>query len=137
MEQFFVFVGEQWLLVSVLCALVFGYFWTEGSKAGKTLSVHEATRLINGGEALIVDVREAKEFKQGHLVDAINIPHNRINERLSELESSKSKTILLVDKMAQHTGHVGRTLSSKGFDVVRLRGGISEWQAQNLPLVSK
>lgn len=135
MEQFFVFVSEQWLLVSVLSALVIVYFWIEGGKAGKVLSVHEATRLINGGDTVIVDLREAKEFKQGHLVDALNIPHNRINDRVSELEASKAKTILLVDKMAQHTGNVGRILKGKGFDVARLRGGISEWQAQNLPLV--
>lgn len=136
MEQFFVFVGEQWLLVSILIALVFGYFWTEGSKAGKTLSSHAATLLINSDEAHVLDIREAKDYKQGSIVkNAMNIPHNRVVERISELESHKDKTILLVDQMGHHAAAVGRSLRAKGFTVSRLQGGITEWKNQKLPLV--
>lgn len=135
MENILIFVGEQWILVSVLLVLVAAYFWTEGRKGGSTLSIHSATRIINNGEAVVVDLREAKEFKAGHIVDALNIPHNKLVEQLPQLESHKGKTILLVDKMGQHAGAAGRTLKAKGFEVSRLQGGISEWQGQNLPLV--
>ncbi len=135
MENILIFVSEQWMLVSVLIVLVAAYFWTEGRKGGSTLSIHSATRIINNGEAVVVDLREAKEFKAGHIVDAVNIPHNKLAEQLPQLEGHKSKTLLLVDKMGQHTGAAGRTLKSKGFEVSRLQGGISEWQGQNLPLV--
>lgn len=136
MEQFFVFVGEQWLLVSILIALVFGYFWTEGTKAGKVLSSHAATLLINSGEAHVLDVREAKEYKLGSIVkNATHIPHNRVVARISELEPHKGKTILLVDQMGHHAAAVGRSLRAKGFEVSRLQGGIAEWTNQKLPLV--
>lgn len=135
MDNFLLFVGEQWLLVSVLLALVVAYFWTEGRKGGATLTIHSATRLINNGQAVVVDLREAKEYEAGHIVGALNIPHNKLAEQLPQLESHKSKTLVLVDKMGQHAGAAGRILKAKGFTVNRLQGGISEWQAQTLPLV--
>lgn len=132
--DFLVFVSEQWILVSVLLVLVYGYFWTEKIKSGKMLSIHEVTRAVNDG-ALVLDVRDAKEFDAGHLVDAINIPHNKVLERIVELESAREKNILVVDKMGQHSAAVGRMLLGKGFNACRMQGGISEWQGQNLPLV--
>ncbi|MGH1471862.1 MAG: rhodanese-like domain-containing protein [Cellvibrionaceae bacterium] len=92
------------------------------------------TRLINSDEAVVVDVREAADYKAGHITNAINIPFNRINERWEELTPHKGKTIILVDKMGQHTGGVGNTLRTKEFQVGRLGGGMSEWQNQNLPV---
>ncbi len=133
--DFFTFVSEQWILVSVLVALLYAYIWTEKSKGGPTLSIHSATRAINSGDALVVDVREAKEYKTGHIVDAINIPHNTLKDQLSQLQAHKSKTLILVDKMGQHAGNAGRLLKTEGYNVCRLQGGISEWQNQNLPLV--
>lgn len=133
--EIFNFVSEQWLLVSILMVFVYLYAWTEKSKGGETLTIHSATRLINGGAAVVVDLRDAKEFQQGHIVDALNIPHNKVVDQLPLLETHKSKTLLLVDKLGQHTGSVGRQLKAKGFQVSRLGGGMAEWQSQNLPLV--
>ena len=133
----FVFVSEQWMLVSLLCVLVYAYAWTEKAKGGKSLSTHGMTLLVNKGDAVVVDLREAAEFKNGHIVDAINIPHNKVAERMSELAKFKEKTVVLVDKMGQHTGNAGRALRKEGYEVNRLEGGMSEWQNQNLPLVTK
>lgn len=133
--EIFNFVSEQWLLVSILVIFVYLYAWTEKRKGGDTLTIHSATRLINDGSAVVVDLRDAKEFKQGHIVDAINIPHNKLLEQLPLLETHKSKTLLLVDKLGQHTGSAGRQLKSKGYQVSRLGGGMAEWQSQNLPLI--
>lgn len=125
------------MLVSLLCVLVYAYAWTEKAKGGKSLSTHGMTLLVNKGDAVVVDLREAAEFKNGHIVDAINIPHNKVAERMSELAKFKEKTVILVDKMGQHTGNAGRTLRKEGYEVNRLEGGMSEWQNQNLPLVTK
>ena len=133
--EFFTFVSEQWLLVSLLLALIYLYAWTEKRKGGASLSIHSATRLINQGEAIVVDLRDNKEFKQGHIVDAINIPHNKVSDQMAQLEKHKDKVLVLVDKLGQHSGSVGRLLKTRGFNVSRLEGGISEWQNQNLPLV--
>ncbi len=135
--EFFVFVSEQWLLVSTLLLLVYVYMWREKAKGGRGVSAHEATRMINRDEGVFVDVRDAAEFKAGHIVDAVNIPHNKLVERIAELNVHKASTLILVDKMGQHVGAAGRELKAQGFEVCRLEGGMTEWQGQNLPVVQK
>ncbi|GAB1265814.1 rhodanese-like domain-containing protein [Aurantivibrio infirmus] len=133
--DFFVFISEQYLLVSALLVFVYAFIWNEKRRGGKTLSIHEVTRLVNKDEALLVDLREPADFKKGHIVNSINIPFNKINDRWEELTPSKEKTIILVDKIGQHAGSVGNTLRTKEFNVARLSGGLAEWENQNLPLV--
>lgn len=135
--DFIIFLTEQWLLVAMLALLVYVYFWREGAKAGVTLSIHQMTALINKGDAVLIDIRDAAEYKAGHIVDAINLPHNKLEKEADALAKHQGKTLVLVDKLGQHTGAAGRLLRAKGFDVARLGGGMAEWQGQNLPLVKK
>ena len=129
------FVAEQWILVSLLLALISAFVVVEGKKGGKTVSYHEVTRLLNGDEAVLLDVRDVSDYKAGHVTGAINIPHASVATRVTELDKYKAKQIIVADKMGQHAGHVGKALNEKGFDTVRLKGGMSEWLAQNLPVV--
>jgi rhodanese-related sulfurtransferase len=134
--NFFVFISQEWLLVSTLVVLIYIYAWRERIKSGRPISVHEVTQLLNKDAAVLLDVRDAAEFKAGHIVGAINIPHSKVAAELDKLESHKSK-IIIADKLGQHAGMVGRMLEKQGFVVRRLSGGLAEWQAQNLPLVKK
>lgn len=133
--NFLNFVMQEWLLVSGLAILIMIYSWSERLKSGVTISTHELTALLNSEKAVVLDIRATAEYKAGHLVDAINIPHDKINSDLVSLEKYKTKIIIVVDKMGQHSGHIGRLLSKQGYDLRRLSGGISEWQSQNLPLI--
>lgn len=133
--NFFVFISEQWLLVSTLIVLIYIYAWRERIKSGRPISIHEVTQLLNKEMAVLLDVRDTAEFKAGHIVGAMNIPHAKVVAEIDKLEAHKSKIIIVADKLGQHAGSVGRTLEQKGFVVRRLSGGVAEWQAQNLPLV--
>lgn len=135
MADFLIFVSEQWLLVSLLLALVYAFLMLEHIKAGKQISVHEVTRLINGGEAVLIDLRDAKEYQAGHILHASSIPLGQLNARLNELQDARDKTIVLIDKFGQQAASAGRQLRRAGFRVQRLRGGMAEWQAQSLPVV--
>jgi rhodanese-related sulfurtransferase len=133
--NFLAFITQEWLLVGLLAAFIAVYFFTERIKSGLPISTHELTSLVNTEKAVIVDLRPITEFKLGHLVDSINIPYEKINSDIANLEKYKTKVIILIDKMGQHAGTIGNKLKKQGFDVRRLSGGISEWQAQNLPLI--
>jgi rhodanese-related sulfurtransferase len=133
--DFLVFVSEQWILVSILLVLVYLYVWSEKAKGGKSLSAQEATYLLNADQAVLLDIREAADYKAGHIVNAINIPHNKLNERVTELEPYKNKLMVLADKMGQHVGNAGRMLKEQGYDVRRLEGGMMEWLNKSLPVV--
>lgn len=131
------FLAEQWILVSILVVLVAVFLWLETHKGGQALSFHEVTRMINSDQAVVLDVREKKEFESGHIVDSLNIAYPKLKDRLNELEKHKARTIVVVDKLGQHAGAAGKILKDHGFTVARLQGGISEWAGQNLPLVRK
>ncbi|MCE2027790.1 rhodanese-like domain-containing protein [Sessilibacter corallicola] len=130
-----VFASEQWILVTVLVSLIMLYFWNEKRRSGQSISTHEATRLINSDTAVLIDIREANEFKTGHIANAINMPYTKMKNNLSQFDVQPDKTVILVDKLGTHTAAIGRELVKAGRQVCRLEGGMSEWQNQKLPVV--
>ena len=137
MEQLIEFVTNHWIAVSALAALVVILLVTENLKSGKSLSTHQAINLINDEQALVLDIRPKKEFDQGHVVDAINIPFDALKNRMTELEKYKTKPIIVMCKHGQQSGSVGKTLGEAGYtNVSRLQGGVTEWST-TLPLVKK
>lgn len=129
------FIAEQWVLLSILAVLVAALVFVEGKRGGETLSYHEMTRLFNDDQALLLDVRESSEFSIGHIAHAINIPHTKLANQLSQLEKHKNKTVVVIDKMGQHSGMAAKTLKENGYQAARLQGGMTEWLSQNLPVV--
>ena len=134
--DFFVFIGEQWVLVCALLVLIYVFAFSEQKKAGKQLSVHELTRLLNNDEALLIDLRDSKEYATGCITGAINIPHAKLDGRIGELEKHRAQKIVLVDKIGQQAAPAGRKLRLAGYDVHRLRGGMGEWLHQSLPVIT-
>lgn len=134
MDQVFEFVGNHWWLVGIWAALLAALIWDNNQRSGDSVSIVEATRLINRDDALVVDIREKAEFRAGHIANAINIPYGSLANRLSELETHRQRTIILVCKTGQTVGVAGKMLKEKGFTAVRLKGGMMEWGNQNLPL---
>ena len=135
MADFFEFLTEQALLVGILLTLIYLFLRNESRRAGQVITVHQLTQMVNQDSAVIVDVREAKEYKEGHITDALNFPFGKLAEHLKDLEDHKDKPLILVDKVGQHSGAAGRILRAAGFDVKRLDGGITEWKNNNLPLL--
>lgn len=136
MNQFIEFVINHWVLCSLLVGLLITLFYTENQKRGATVSLHEATRILNQDSGVIVDLRSAQEYADGHISGAIHLPVAEVGERVSELDKYKDSTIVLVCKMGQHSGATSRVLKGAGFnDVRRLDGGMSEWTSANMPVV--
>jgi len=129
------FVSNHYVLSSLFVALLILLFITETRKGGKSLSNRELTALVNSGEGVVLDVRAKKEFDAGHIVDALNIPNEKLVSRTGELEKHKAKTIIVVDAMGQHAGTACRELQKAGFTSAKLSGGISSWRGDNLPVV--
>tara|TARA_B100000408_G_C10191057_1_gene178823 strand:- start:199 stop:615 length:417 start_codon:yes stop_codon:yes gene_type:complete len=138
MAQFFEFIGNHLYLsfmwVVTLGVIIMYHRRTSGSSVGP----QQAVMLINRKEAIVVDVREKKEFESGHIVDSINIPMTKLKQRITEVWKYKDKPMVVVCKLGQHSGQAAKILQEAGHaDVVRLAGGLTEWKAQSLPLVQK
>ena len=135
MNEFLMFVSQEWMLVGALLVLIGLFLWMENVRAGESISVHQLTAQVNKANGLVLDLRDNKEFKEGHIVDAINIPFAKLAASMNTLDVHKARPLVLVDKMGQHTGSAGRILKKAGYQVSRLNGGMSEWTGSSLPVV--
>ena len=132
----FIFVSQEWLLITGLFALIAALIALTRKNNGLPIAASELVQLMNQDKAVLVDVRSANDFNQGHIHGSINIPHNALASRTSELEKYKSSMIVLTDQVGQHAGSAGGLLTKQGYNIRRLSGGISQWRQSNLPLVS-
>jgi len=98
----------------------------------------EAVMLLNRDEAVVVDIREKKEFSEGHIKGAIHIPMAKLKESDNQLRKHSDKLILMVDKAGQHSGMAVKELpKDHNLNVARLSGGMMEWRNANLPVTTK
>jgi len=136
MEHLFQFVGNHPVLVGTFALLLALFIRNETRRGGLTVSAQELVDLVNRENALVLDVRDKKEFDAGHIVNAVNIPFASLENRLGELGKHKERPVVVACRVGQHSGAAGTLLRKNGFgNVRRLTGGISEWRNQNLPVV--
>jgi len=134
--MFFEFIIEQWILAAAWMTLLMLLLQHESRKSGKAVSPQQLSDLINKQDGVVVDVRDASEFRQGHIVDAVNIPLRDVQKRCVELKDHKEKPVIVVCKVGQHASSASKQFKAEGFEsVYKLTGGISEWTASSLPLV--
>ncbi|AHI31696.1 MULTISPECIES: rhodanese-like domain-containing protein [Marinobacter] len=138
MERVFEFAVNHYILVSLFVAFLLAILVLESRRGGKKISAQGAVNLINRDEAVVVDIRDRKDFNEGRITGSINIPLNSIKSRASELKKFKDKQIIVADKMGQHSAMAVKQLNAEGYaNVVRLNGGVADWKGSNLPLVKK
>ena len=132
------FIVTNWQLVLVivlsggmlLWPLVSGRF----SKA-KEVGTLQVTQLINRQNAVLVDVREDKEFAGGHLPNAVHIPLSALASRGTELAKMTSRPVIAYCERGQRSRAAGSILAKLGFgDVYQLAGGFRAWKDAGLPV---
>ncbi len=132
------FVQKNIWLVMIAVASGALFIWPTIAKLfsrGREVGVAEAVQLINRKDAVIVDVREPNEFKNGRIPHARNIPVDRINERVKELEKLKTKPLLLVCQTGSRSAQACGGLLKDGFaQAVALSGGMAAWQQAGMPV---
>ncbi|MGO1500930.1 MAG: rhodanese-like domain-containing protein [Marinobacter sp.] len=138
MDRLFEFVVSHYVLVSLFVAFLVAILILESRRGGAKISAQGAVSLLNRDEAIVVDIRDRKEFGEGRITGSINIPLNSLKSRAAELSKHKDKQIIVADKMGQHSATAVKQLNAEGYaNVVRLNGGVGDWKASNLPLVKK
>ncbi len=137
MDQLFTFIGNHPLLVGAFVALLVLFIRNETQRGGQAVSAQQLVNLVNQAGAVVVDVRDAKEYSSGHIVDAINIPFSSLDSRWEELKKYQKKHLIVACKMGQHSNAAGSLLRKHGFEhVLKLTGGMMEWRNQSLPVVN-
>lgn len=107
-----------------------------GSIAGaKAIGTLEATRLLNSGDAAIIDVREASEFAGGRIPKSKNFPLSDLGKRIGELDRFKGKPLVVTCATGTRSGSAIRQLKAAGFtEIYALKGGMGAWREASLPV---
>lgn len=111
-----------------------------GTSSSPGIDISTANHLINKDDSVVVlDVRTAKEFANGHIEGAININiYNRqFTQHLAQLD--RDKTYIVHCAVNPHKGRGDKSINimhELGFkNLFSLDGGISAWQRSGLPIV--
>lgn len=91
-------------------------------------------RIAEGRAPLILDVRTAQEFADGHLSGARNIPHDQLAGRLAELAIGRRDEVVVHCHSGRRAAAAEQMLRDAGYTNVRdLEGHWQEWREAGLP----
>lgn len=139
MEQLITFASENGMLSAVWVALVVMIIVTTikmKMSPIKQISTQDLTFLMNREEGIALDIRKDKEFKAGHILEAISLPSEKIKEKgLTSLEKYKDKPIIVVCAAGMSAVQIANDLFKAGFSRVSvLKGGMNSWTGAGLPV---
>lgn len=137
MGQLGQFITNHWTLclalVVILIAIFINEFLSQKNRA-KELSPAAAVDMINHENAVVIDLRDPEAFRAGHIIGAICTPADDIGQK--RMEKYKTKPLILVCPRGLQSATMATKLRTQGFtQPMVLAGGITAWQAANLPLV--
>lgn len=89
----------------------------------------------SGSTLQLLDVRTHKEWSNGHILGAINIPITKFRSRVDKLQLDPKRPTLAICRSAHRSIPAVRLLKRKGFsDVSQLAGGMNAWRQEGLPV---
>jgi rhodanese-related sulfurtransferase len=93
----------------------------------------ERTReLLEGGEAVVVDVREPYEREAGHIEGTRHIELERLASNAETLP--RDRPIVFHCRLGARSALAARAFRSAGYDAWSMHGGIQLWHDRDLPM---
>jgi rhodanese-related sulfurtransferase len=128
----------MWIGLAVVSGGMLLWQVISGRSGGQGVSPMQATLMINREDAIVIDVREAAEFAQGHIPNSRHIPLAALEKRVSELDKFRERAVIVNCASGNRSGSACGTLRKHGFArVFNLTGGISAWDQAGLPVTKK
>lgn len=98
-------------------------------RRGPSIDITELKKRIDEKETLVLDVRSEKEFiADGHINDALNIPVDKLEQQINELDEHIAKSISIVCKTDKRSAIAANILIKHGYQNIRVvKGGMLDW----------
>jgi len=92
-----------------------------------------AERRDAGSAPVVIDVRTAEEYAAGHIPGAVNIPHDEVAARISEVSAPNGVALYCMVGPRARLGEQALLESGYG-QVLHIEGGMKAWQESGLPI---
>ncbi len=130
---------QKGLLALALLALVaFLPRWIARLRRGPSQTVTQLKQQLDQHTGvLVLDVRSDEEFtgELGHIRDALNIPVEKLSQRLNELVNYQEQPVAIVCRTDKRSAKAAQLLAQNGFGHVHVvQGGMTEWNRQGYPV---
>jgi len=90
-------------------------------------------RLQSTAAPVVIDVRSPAEYATGHIPGAVNIPFDRVAERISEIDAPHGVALYCMVGPRARKGE--SALLAAGYSsVLHVEGGLLAWQESDLPV---
>ena len=110
------------------------FFYSENSRKATKLDPQEVIFQLNNKDALLIDLRNEKEFSKGKISQAIYVGPDLENCK-KEIGKNLDKPIVLFCQNGNKSDEFSKELKKSGTDTFILKGGINSWTADGLPLL--
>ncbi len=102
------------------------------------LSIEEAQEKLDGGDAVMVDVRDPHEYVEVHATGVRLIPVNTVMNELKQIRdfAGEKKEVLFICKMGGRSALAAEYAAAAGLDEVELfnvEGGTDAWAEAGFP----
>jgi rhodanese-related sulfurtransferase len=127
---------HPWLAALAVAAAVavLAYELRLRAESAGALTPQDVIRLMNQG-ATVLDLRAAEAFQQGHINGARHFDAAQLANAGDTLRKYKERPLIIYCDRGTTAAATVRSLTQQGFTkVFNLRGGITAWRAENLPL---
>lgn len=112
------------------------YLGVDDGEDTEAIGREELLRRIRAGEAVVLDVRPAREYAAGHIPGAISIPLDELPGRLSELPADAEVVAYCRGAFCVLAHDAVRLLTAGGRRAVRLADGMLEWRLAEQPVAT-
>jgi rhodanese-related sulfurtransferase/DNA-binding transcriptional ArsR family regulator len=97
----------------------------------------ELLRRLHDGQVLVLDVRPEAEYAAGHIPGAVNVPHDQLAARLTELPDGADVIAYRRGRYCVFAPEAVRLLRQRGFSARPLEGGLPGWRLAGLPVTAR
>jgi rhodanese-related sulfurtransferase len=98
------------------------------------ISAADARKQAEAGEAVLVDVREADDWREGHAEGAKHLSRGVIEMEIEDAAPDLKKPIICYCGGGSRSALVAESLQKMGYENVRsLAGGFRAWKEAGLP----
>ena len=108
-----------------------------GQQNFKNVDVKGFSDLLKNPDVVVLDVRTAAEFKEGHIENAVNIDQSQSDfvENVKK-QFATDRQIAVYCRSGRRSANAANRLAAEGYTVVNLSGGILAWREANMPVMT-
>lgn len=118
-----------------IITLLFAVTVSAQQKKAQLVTPAQFSKELSAGKVQLIDVRTPKEYKAGHIQNAVNIHlyDKDFEQRIEKLD--KNKPVYVYCKVGGRSAEAVEIMQAKGFKkIVELDGGIDAWTEAGKPV---